>query len=66
MKSGRFSGNLTLNQVRSMNNRKLNQFMFPREDTRGPQEGAWLVEAIERARAQLASVRFDQPRDGVP
>jgi hypothetical protein len=39
----------------------LNQFMFPREDTRGPQEGAWLVEAIERARAQLASIRFDQP-----
>jgi hypothetical protein len=39
----------------------LNQFMFPREDTRGPQEGTWLVEAIERARAQLASIRFDQP-----
>jgi hypothetical protein len=39
----------------------MKQFMFPREDTRGPQEGAWLVEAIERARAQLASVRFDQP-----
>src|SRR6266508_3688103 len=39
----------------------LNQFAFPREDQRGPQEGAWLVEAIERARAQLASVRFDQP-----
>ena len=35
--------------------------MFPREDTRGPQEGAWLVEAIERARAQLASIRFDKP-----
>ena len=28
----------------------LNQFMFPREDTRGPQDGTWLVEAIERAR----------------
>jgi hypothetical protein len=39
----------------------MNQFMFPREDTRGPQEAAWLGEAIERARAQLASIRFDQP-----
>jgi hypothetical protein len=39
----------------------LNQFAFPREDTRGPQDGAWLAEAIERAEAQLASIRFDQP-----
>lgn len=39
----------------------LNQFAFPREDIRGPQDGAWLVEAIERAEAQLASIRFDQP-----
>jgi hypothetical protein len=39
----------------------LNQFMFPRADTRGPQEAAWLGEAIGRARAQLASIRFDRP-----
>ena len=39
----------------------LNQFAFPREDTRGPQEGAWLADAIERAEAQLASIRFDNP-----
>jgi hypothetical protein len=39
----------------------LNQFMFPREDTRGSQDGTWLVEAIERAQAQLASLRFDRP-----
>ena len=39
----------------------LNQFMFPREDTRGPQDGTWLVEAIEGAVAQLASLRFDRP-----
>jgi hypothetical protein len=39
----------------------LNQFAFPREDTRGPQEGAWLADAIERAEAQLASIRFDRP-----
>lgn len=39
----------------------LNQFAFPREDERGPQDGAWLVGCIERAEAQLASVRFDAP-----
>ena len=39
----------------------LNQFAFPREDTRGPQDGIWLIEAVERAIAQLASLRFDQP-----
>jgi hypothetical protein len=39
----------------------LNQFAFPREDIRGPQDGAWLADAIERAEAQLASIRFDQP-----
>ena len=40
----------------------LNQFMFPREDTRaGTADGTWLVEAIERATAQLASLRFDRP-----
>lgn len=39
----------------------LNQFAFPREDERGPQDGAWLVSCIERAEAQLASVRFDAP-----
>jgi hypothetical protein len=39
----------------------LNQFMFPREDSRGPQEGEWLEGAIKRAQAQLASIRFDRP-----
>lgn len=39
----------------------LNQFMFPRQDDRGPQDGAWLAEAVERAERQLASVRFDAP-----
>jgi hypothetical protein len=42
-------------------NRKPDQFMFPREDTRAPQDGTWLVEAIERAQAQHASLRFDRP-----
>jgi hypothetical protein len=39
----------------------LNQFAFPRQDERGPQDGAWLVGCVERAEAQLASIRFDQP-----
>jgi len=39
----------------------LNQFAFPRQDERGPQDGAWLVGCVERAEAQLASIRFDTP-----
>jgi hypothetical protein len=39
----------------------LNQFAYPREDTRGPHEGAWLAAAIEQAEAQLADVRLDRP-----
>ena len=39
----------------------LNQFMFPRSDDRGPQDGAWLVAAIDRAQTLLAGVRFDDP-----
>jgi hypothetical protein len=39
----------------------LNQFMFPREDSRGPQEDDWLAGAIQRAQTQLASLRFDRP-----
>ena len=39
----------------------LNQFAFPRQDERGPQDGAWLVGCVERAEAQLASIRFDRP-----
>jgi hypothetical protein len=39
----------------------LNQFMFPRIDDRGPQDGAWLDDAIGRAETLLSSIRFDQP-----
>jgi hypothetical protein len=42
-------------------NHKPNQFMFPREDERGPQDGGWLADAIQRAQTQLASLRFDRP-----
>jgi len=39
----------------------LNQFAYPREDVRGPQDGAWLASAIEQAEALLADVRLDRP-----
>jgi hypothetical protein len=39
----------------------LNQFMFPRSDDRGAQDGAWLAGAIERAEGLLGSIRFDAP-----
>jgi hypothetical protein len=39
----------------------LNQFMYPREDIRGNQDGAWLTSAIERTEAMLADLRFDRP-----
>ena len=39
----------------------LNQFMFPRADERGPQDGAWVAGAIDRAEASLLALRFDEP-----
>ena len=39
----------------------LNQFVFPREDLRGQQSGAWVVSAIEQTEALLSSIRLDQP-----
>jgi hypothetical protein len=39
----------------------LNTFMFPGRDERGPQDGAWLVSAVDRAEATLQSLRFDRP-----
>jgi hypothetical protein len=39
----------------------LNQFMYPRDDVRGPQDGAWLAAAVERTEAMLAELRFDRP-----
>ena len=40
---------------------QLNQFMYPRQDLRGAQDGTWLIAAIERTEAQLTSIRFDHP-----
>lgn len=39
----------------------LNQYAYPREDERGPQDPAWLAAAIDRAEAMLAAVRLDRP-----
>jgi hypothetical protein len=41
----------------------LNQFMYPREDFRGQQDGAWLTSAIVRTEAMLADLRFDRSED---
>jgi hypothetical protein len=39
----------------------LNQFAYPRVDSRGPQDGAWLASAIDQAEALLADVRLNHP-----
>jgi hypothetical protein len=39
----------------------LNLFMFPAEDERGPQDPGWLVAAMDRAEARLASVDLANP-----
>ena len=39
----------------------LNLFMFPAQDQRGPQDSAWLAEALGNAEDQLRSLRFDAP-----
>ena len=46
----------------------LNQFMYPRQDLRGPQEAAWLEDSIDQAQLALAALRFDEPepRDRPP
>jgi hypothetical protein len=41
----------------------LNQFAYPREEIRGPQDGTWLTSAIERTEAMLGDLRFDRPED---
>src|SRR5436190_23167598 len=39
----------------------LNIFMFPKDDERGHQDGAWLAAAVDRMEALLQSLRFDEP-----
>jgi hypothetical protein len=40
----------------------LNSFLYPREDARGPQEGAWVASQLERTEALLRSVSLLDPR----
>lgn len=40
----------------------LNQFAYPRVDSRGPQDGTWLAGVIDQAEALLADVRLDRPQ----
>jgi hypothetical protein len=39
----------------------LNLFMFPAEDDRGPQDPAWLADALNRTDERLHSVDFANP-----
>jgi hypothetical protein len=38
-----------------------NQFLYPRQDVRGLQDGAWLTAAIGRTEAMLSSVHLSDP-----
>jgi hypothetical protein len=40
---------------------RLNTFMFPVEDQRGPQDSAWLAHVIETTEARLRSVDLADP-----
>jgi hypothetical protein len=52
---------LTTKGIQFGSDETLNQFAYPREDIRGPQDGAWLAGAVEQAEALLADVRLDRP-----
>jgi hypothetical protein len=44
-------------------NEALNTFMYPEEDFRGPQDGAWLAEALDQVEGTLQRLRFDAPEE---
>jgi hypothetical protein len=39
----------------------LNQFLYPRGDLRGPQEGAWLADAMDATEQALGAVHLASP-----
>lgn len=41
----------------------LNQFAYPRQDVRGPQDAGWLTGAIDQAEALLSEIRLDRPEE---
>jgi len=52
---------LALRGIQMGSDETLNQFVYPREDLRGPQESSWLVSAIEQTEAMLAEVDLAHP-----
>ena len=40
---------------------RLNSFLFPQEDARGPQETAWVAAQLERTEAALRSISLLDP-----
>jgi hypothetical protein len=42
---------------------RLNTFLYPREDTRGPQDPAWLVAQIDGVEGVLRSISFIDQSD---
>ena len=42
---------------------ELNTFLYPMQDERGPQEGHWLADVLDRVESTLRSVRLDAPED---
>jgi hypothetical protein len=55
---GEYAGSLGL-QVGS--DEHLNTFLYPRDDARGPQDGAWLASQLERTEALLRSFSLLDP-----
>ena len=39
----------------------LNQFIYPRQDLRGPQDAPWLASVIEETEEMLAQIRLARP-----
>jgi hypothetical protein len=44
-------------------NEELNTYLYPRADLRGPQDGRWLAESLDRTEETLRSIRFDAPEE---
>ena len=49
-------------QIQLGSSERLNLFMFPTEDERGPQDPGWLAEALNHADECLRSVDFANPQ----
>jgi hypothetical protein len=52
---------LALRGIQMGSDETLNQFIYPRQDLRGPQDGPWLISAVEQTQAMLAEIHLAQP-----